>query len=272
MFHRLAVRPCRAFTLVELLVVVAIIALLLGILIPSLGRARQVAINTTCMANLNQLGKGVITYDYEEDAIPFGPVVANYSADFSEVPNGVNDDFMATNQLRATASVTASGEVEMMAMGLLMEQNSFSADALFCPGDDTTDDTEELAKLDDPDNEEHVFGSYAYRQTDETEGHSLANLGRNGHDIPVAALAFDLNSALTQQARSNHKGLRVNVVNVDNSVTHYDNEDGTLSLRDADMGYTDPITGAGFPKGRFDQLLRNFDAGYQTGRAESEAP
>lgn len=52
----------RAFTLVELLVVVAIIALLMSILLPSFNRARDVTKATVCASNLRQLGLAVQFY------------------------------------------------------------------------------------------------------------------------------------------------------------------------------------------------------------------
>ena len=62
----------KAFTLVELLVVISIIALLLAILMPALQKARDQAKRVICKANQHQLGIGFGAYGTDNRKYPLG--------------------------------------------------------------------------------------------------------------------------------------------------------------------------------------------------------
>ena len=88
----------RAFTLVELLVVIAIITLLVAILMPVLGKAREVARRSVCGVNLKSLYTVMMMYSTQNrQRIPLGYQV-NVGTDANGVP-AASSQFRGTNML-----------------------------------------------------------------------------------------------------------------------------------------------------------------------------
>jgi prepilin-type N-terminal cleavage/methylation domain-containing protein len=107
------VRPIRAFTLVELLVVVAIIAVLIGVLIPSVRLARSQANRTVCMSNLRQVGIGIQFYTQDSRMLP------------RAVPM-----ILPTGRSKAGAQLMAAGNTGLMALPRVA---NYSRQNLVCP-------------------------------------------------------------------------------------------------------------------------------------------
>ena len=73
----------KGFTLIELLVVMVIIALLVGLLLPALGRAREEARKTQCRSNLRQIGLAINMYSTDNHS--YVPVIYGWRG---EAPGG----------------------------------------------------------------------------------------------------------------------------------------------------------------------------------------
>jgi prepilin-type N-terminal cleavage/methylation domain-containing protein len=94
-------RQRKAFTLVELLVVISIIVILVGIMVPSMERALASSQRSKCLSNLNGIGKALGTYLSDSLARVY-PKTAGLNGEgwfmlFGKVGDGTADDYSFTS-------------------------------------------------------------------------------------------------------------------------------------------------------------------------------
>jgi prepilin-type N-terminal cleavage/methylation domain-containing protein/prepilin-type processing-associated H-X9-DG protein len=133
-------KPDRGFTLIELLVVIAIIALLMGILLPSLRLAKQKAASAVCLVNSKNLAVGWTMYQDENDGRLMSATMEARDDSGTRVgwiglPRGEDGiPFASSAMTRTDPPVTDEDEIRGIETGVLYPYIKNAA-AYHCPAD-----------------------------------------------------------------------------------------------------------------------------------------
>jgi len=231
-----------AFTIVELLAVIGIVAVLMGVLVPALASARASARKIGCLTNLRQIGLSVHLYaDDNHGNIPFGPKAPPFLSPANFYPS-----------TGAPTSLISLMSGKPVGLGLLLRDYLYEQpEVLFCPDPDQrvfADD--ELAKV----GTAQAQCSYYYRHASVTrlfDDHNapdppwdhiaLTNLGKNRNGRPIRALVIDTMflcpadlAEFSVKPRTHHRQRFANILFSDGRVASCPNADGrfTVDVRD----------------------------------------
>ncbi len=200
--YRYKTKPA-AFTIVELLVVVTLIALLIALLVPSLQRAREDARRTVCLANLKHVGLAL--FAYASDHNDQGPTVMAPIDDTAPRTLLTHDD-------------------RRVNMGLMLKNTITDASIFRCPSQREFRYAPATNAPDDPLAPPTSGGSYAYAvQMAAEENPPFANVRH------LSMVSDDFTAAPDQDGAGRHTHRTAyNVLYTDSSAVQYRDRDGSI--------------------------------------------
>jgi len=211
----------RAFTLVDIMAAIAVIAVLIGILLPSLSGVREATRQVVCRSNVRQLGIGVATYaDDNQDVMPpsiYAPV------------SGVTQPQRTTLVRRDVAPNSWDG------LGILFDRDYLGASGVFyCPSHTG----------------QHPFSRYVNLWDDPsvtTTGEIISNFQYRGYSLGVTKLSLIqiirptpalISDGLRTRDEYNHR-VGANVLRGDLSVFWFKDPGGSLVAEDLPVAEND---------------------------------
>lgn len=137
MRHRISM----AFTLVELLVVIAIMLLLLSVLLPALGKARDMAKEVKCVSNLRNIGQvqqvyaqdynGYATPRYDDPATPSGNSWQGILRNLNYLPAIKNESVFKCPLISYGDNLTSNSIIARQGYGMQARNFGFWPENLF---------------------------------------------------------------------------------------------------------------------------------------------
>lgn len=155
---RATARPCHhtAFTLVELLVCLSVVALLTGIMLPALRHVREVSLRIRCASNMHQIGIALSTYAHlNGDRLP--------SSWFADPAHREPQELMAASFGPGGAESAIAANAGWEGLGRLVRGEYLGrCECLYCPshhGEHTLERYERALKMP---GEQRIYTNYHY--------------------------------------------------------------------------------------------------------------